>query len=243
MPAVGSICASAISVWRAAQSDTRSGAEQLNRLHFPYEGCKHGDPFVDSGVPDQRWCSHYWRRGNRQVLRPMGNPDRGVMSISDTYSNYSADWWTPPEWMQWVRRTLGCEPFDPCPANWNPGMGCGLEREWMENAYVNHPGSRGSTAKWWSKALKEMVRIDRLIWCAFSVEQLRHMSKLRSPMEMDGWLIMPRDRVSFVWGGECAERRRHGVPATSPAHWAIFWSTVPPHNPPQSSLVVRTCLR
>lgn len=79
-----------------------------------------------------------------------------------------------------------------------------------------------------------------LIWCAFSVEQLRHMHP--SPFHLPGWLVMPRERVAFIWGGpdDPARGRVHGQPGRSPGNWTVFWSTHPPATPPIESVIVRT---
>lgn len=158
------------------------------------------------------------------------------MSLASTYANYSPDWWTPPEWMSWVYDTLG-DVFDPCPQWWDDVLNpSGLEIDWGDRCYVNHPGARGSTQRWWEKAEEEQP--DALIWCAFNVEQLRHLRP--SPLEQPGWLVMPRRRIGFVWGGPTNGKRVHGEVAKSPGNWTVFWTTAQPATPPVESLVLRT---
>jgi len=174
------------------------------------------------------------------------------MSIANTHRDYSADWNTPREWLEWAARTLRvpcAKMFDPCPAGWNPHSDpSGLEIDWLSPSYINHPGakSRGAAAKWWEKYQAEQERrAGRLsiVWCAFSMEQLRHMR--RSPFHMPGWLVMPRTRTSFVWGGPRVIRRgqiirRRGQVAKSPGNWAVFWSNVEPVTPPVECVIART---
>jgi hypothetical protein len=166
--------------------------------------------------------------------------------------------------------------FDPCPGTWQPGDPSGLEIHWQWPAYVNHPGSRGSAQKWWSvaqlqtwtrcrcrvtavppnytKRCKECgerlmgrpLEQSPLIWCAFSVEQLRHMRP--SPLEIPGTLVAPRERVAFLWGGDSGRpekggaMRIHGAPMRSPGNWTVFWASagVEVATPPVESIVVPT---
>ena len=76
------------------------------------------------------------------------------------------------------------------------------------------------------------------VWCGFNIEQLRHL--IPSPLELPGWLILPRRRVSFVWGGPDTDKRKHGEPMRSPGNWTFFWTTVQPADTPGTSLVLRT---
>ena len=161
-------------------------------------------------------------------------------SLANTHRDYSSDWWTPPARMDWVRETLGREPFDPCPQDWSPDTHpCGLTIPWRDGTYINHPGSRGSTKRWWSKAHAEVVgRGIDLIWCMFNIEQLRHMYP--TPLSLDGYLVLPRERTPFIWGGPSNDKRTHGEPCTSPGNWTAWWSSVEPAKPPFESTVLRT---
>jgi len=179
------------------------------------------------------------------------------MTIAKTFENYSHSWGTPPEWMDWVHRTLDCRPdilFDPCSALWTPAMPSGLDIPWEDPSYCNHPGSRGSAQRWWAKYLSEQKRQGgrvRFVWCAFNVESLRHLRP--SPFHLAGWFVWPRDRISFIWGGETipakfdkkrkrwTKERKRGQPAQSPGNSAVFWTNVPPANPPIECVIVRTC--
>lgn len=137
------------------------------------------------------------------------------------YSNHSDQWWTPPEWFSWVYRTLADDElvYDPCPRSWT-GVECGLESDWtMRNVYCNHPGGRGNAQKWWSKYLAEQERHRgrlKFVWCAFNVEQLRHLRP--SPFHLPGWLVMPRERIQFIWGGETDGAKVHGEPCKQPTN-------------------------
>lgn len=175
-------------------------------------------------------------------------------TFAKTYENYSSDWWTPPDWYLWAENTLGGPPvFDPCPSSWDPAQyPSGLDIQWTSPCYVNHPGSRGSTARWWSKYHEEVERLGQqlsIVWCAFSIEQLRHMYP--TPFTLDGWLVLPRDRIGFIWGGpdkvvgtdkKTGESiiRKHGEPAKSPGNWTVFWTTERPAVPPSTCEMVRT---
>ena len=163
---------------------------------------------------------------------------RGMAAV---YANYSPDWWTPEPWMEWARQTLGGDFFDPCPATWSRDHPSGLDIPWPSTIYCNHPGARGSAVEWWAKCMATRACFGddmRLVWCAFSVEQLRHMRP--SPFELDGYLVMPRARVGFVWGGPTKGSRVHGEVARSPANWTVFWSSEEVADPPAESVVVRT---
>ena len=165
------------------------------------------------------------------------------MSIATTYGNYSSDWWTPKQWRVWVTATLGARWHDPCPSDWTPDDLSGLDTRWLSRAYVNHPGARGSSPKWWHKYQLEQQRQGgcmQFVWCAFNIEQLRHLDP--SPFHLPGWLVMPRDRTAFVWGGETTEKpaRIHGEPARSPSNWSVWWTNVAPATPPVDCVIVRT---
>jgi len=184
----------------------------------------------------------------------------GPENISIRHQNYSADWWTPPEWMDWVARTLGSPidgVYDPCPTDWTPERLCGLESCWETVTYCNHPGSRGSGRRWWAKYLAEQERHAgrmRFVWCQFNIESIRHLRP--HPGHLPGWLIWPRDRISFIWGGETipakyhqtgkrkgklkTKERKHGEPAECPGNSAVFWTNVEPATPPTDCVILRT---
>lgn len=166
-------------------------------------------------------------------------------SLAATHSNYSHDWWTPQPWIDWVSETFGHAAwFDPCPQDWSPSRPSGLEVRWPTDTYVNHPGARGSTPHWWQAYMDRSALLPRFIWCAFSVEQLRHMRP--SALELPGWLVAPRERTAFIWGGpdtpatKTSAERIHGQPMKSPGNWAVWWTTVKPAKPPIESIVTRT---
>lgn len=187
-------------------------------------------------------------------------------ALAKTHENYSHDWWTPTEWLEWVHESFMCQTyFDPCPQTWSDAQGSGLCKNWGPRNYVNHPGARGSSAIWWAKANAERALGKELIWCAFSVEQLRHMRP--SPFRLPGWLVLPRERIGFVWGGPDMYRigkssklyteseiktmhdvdtvtlaRKHGEQQTSPGNWTVFWASVKPAPTPVASEIVRTGL-
>lgn len=175
------------------------------------------------------------------------------------YENYSHDWWTPLDWKMWATLTLqrnGGKVMDPCPGDWQPGDPSALEIPWGDCTYLNHPGAKGSTALYWTKLFQEQARHGgrmAFMWCLFNIEQLRHMYP--SPFNLDGWLIMPRDRIKFIWGGpdipaefgvrkgkrvQTKAPRFHGEPMKSPGNWTAFWSTVEPMEPPEPCVIIRT---
>jgi len=170
------------------------------------------------------------------VVSVAGEMEGERVTGSQMYKNYSADWWTPKLWLDWATITLGGAYHDPCPAFYEDGdIPCGLSFVWPDaDWYVNHPGTRGSTKVWWEKSVRELRRYSwrrNLIWCAFSVEQLRHMDP--SPFHLPGWLVMPRGRTSFTSAAT-------GEAGKSPANWAVFWTTAPPAEPPVECVIVRT---
>lgn len=188
----------------------------------------------------------------------MTAPLTGAARSQTIHSEYSHDWGTPPEWLEWVAKTLGSDYFDPCPAQWD-GVADGLEVPWGRSTYCNHPGSRGGVVKWWDKAVREMNEGKELIWCAFSAEQPRYMHP--SLYELPGWIVMPRARLSFIWlgpdmvkvKGKLTERmpehgdmpiaRIHGNPGKSPGNWTVFWTSVAPAEVPEDCVIMRTGVR
>ena len=175
-------------------------------------------------------------------------------SLAKTYAFYSSDWVTPEPWWDWVYSTFGTdEVFDPCPTEWQPGEPSGLDIPWETGSYVNHPGSRGSAQRWWLKYQAERQRLDhmlRFIWCAFNIEQLRHLDP--TPLGQPGFLVMPRNRTPFIWGGPniaekvnsegkvTASARIHGAPMKQPGNWSVWWSTEKPAKPPVESIIILT---
>lgn len=161
------------------------------------------------------------------------------MSVATTYAAYSSGWATPRDWMDWAARTLVCDPkdvFDPCPVHWDSSQISGLDIEWESPCYVNHPGSRGSAAAWWSKYLREQERHGgrlRMVWCAFSVEQFRQMRP--SALELPGWVVWPRRRIAYKRIGFDGDSR-----SNSPSNWSAFWTNVAPATPPLDSIITRT---
>jgi len=161
-------------------------------------------------------------------------------SYAKTHENMSPDWWTPPEWIDWVDETMGDWWHDPCPSDWQEGDPSGLEIDWAANVYCNHPGAkRGSAARWWRKAMDEQC--EKLIWCAFNIEQVRHCYP--SQFDIPGWLVMPRTRTSFIWGGPTGwngTSRVHGEPGKSPGNWSVWWTNIEPAKPPKECIIHRT---
>jgi len=155
-------------------------------------------------------------------------------------SDYSHDWWTPKPWLDWVDRTLGPY-FDPCP-RYKCETYDGLKNEWDGNAfYVNHPGGRGNAQLWWEKTRAESCDLEvPFIWCAFNIEQLRTLKP--SPLVTPGYIIAPKKRLKFLWGGPTQEDppRIHGEPCKSPTRWTVFWSSAMPANPPEDCYIWET---
>lgn len=200
----------------------------------------------------------------------MGGKPRTQASLGATHSNYSGLWGTPngahgsPDWWRWIEctfnRTHDAELFDPCPSSWSPDQPSGLEvpypvdRPW----YVNHPGSKGSTELWWGKAISEYQTASRvvhppqpaLIWCLFSVEQLRFMDPC--PLELPGHMVWPLARTPFISlidydpaeHGKRGKVRRKGCPNLQPGNWSAFWCSehvdVCVASLPVPSIVTRT---
>jgi hypothetical protein len=171
------------------------------------------------------------------------------LTVADTYSDYSHDWHTPPEWWSWINETNANRThYDPCPEDWDPThyQLCDVAN-WIDAfdceddlglVYVNHPGGRGETQRWWTEGVRYVNEGGPLIWCAFNVEQLRHMRP--SPFALDGWLVMPRERIGYLWGGPDTGKRKHGERCKSPANWSVFWTTLKPAPTPVPCTIVRT---
>ena len=175
------------------------------------------------------------------------------MSIATTYSGYSFTWWTPDEWIDWVTATLGEGWTDPCPRDWD-----GVDRpdSIFDSSYWNYPGTRGGVGEFWRRCLLSVEAGGSVAWCAFSSEQPRHM--VPSPYTLPGWLVMPRARIGFIWGGpdmvkvdgklieqnasaeDLPLARTHGEACRSPGNWTIFWTNREPAEPPEECTIVRT---
>jgi hypothetical protein len=78
-------------------------------------------------------------------------------------------------------------------------------------------------------------------------------------MSLRGWLVMPKVRIGFVWGGpdmvkddkgklvpreekfsDRATMRHHGQAMNSPGNWTVFWSSVEPAETPVPCDIIRT---
>lgn len=163
--------------------------------------------------------------------------------MTTTYENYSDKWFTPPAWLDWVSCGIGAGFFDPCPES--PVLD-GLTMPWPARPrYINHPGGkRGVGQAWWARA-QERPDLP-LVWCAFSVEQLRTLNP--SPLTLPGYLYLPKKRLRFIWGGPAGftnskgklVKRTPGEPARSPSNWAVFWSNVVMGPTPEPCFEVRT---
>ena len=179
-------------------------------------------------------------------------------SLAKTHTNYSPMWGTAPDWLEWVTATLGGPWWDPCPADWQPGDEDGLLMPWTFPSYCNHPGAKGSTKKWWTHAVSEMVRDTHakgrkspFIWCGFNIEQVRHMGF--QLLYLDGYLVLPNKRIPYVWLGKdlYSEKtgkllRKHGQLCKSVGNWSFFFSTVEPAPLPkgyEQSVILRTGYR
>ncbi len=139
---------------------------------------------------------------------------------------YSDKWYTPPEWLAWVRDELGEDYFDPCPAGWSEGDLDGLTVPWTcAPTYVNHPGGRGNPQKWWDRTMAECYwgagEFSKLIWAAFNIEQLRYLKN--GPLTRHGYLYLPKKRIAWV---------RAAGGKSSPTHWAGFWMNRKALTPP-----------
>lgn len=143
------------------------------------------------------------------------------------HSAESGEWYTPPEWIELVRETLGSIDFDPCssakaneivksdkyatvPGPWISGC----------NVFVNPPGScRPSllykfgtceNAKRCSCKLpqtflarciqQEVFTGSDIIYLAFSVNQLRQLGKLlrNAPSDLCVSVATPHDRIAYL---------------------------------------------
>lgn len=165
--------------------------------------------------------------------------------LAKAHATYSHDWWTPPEWIKWVAKTLGSYWFDPCPVDWD-GKLDGLRALWtptpgrawdyanehnLPPLYVNHPGGRGQAQLWWDRFREHSWYSPGAIWCGFNLEQLRTLDP--SPLQLDGWLVVPRKRIAYIDG-------RTGERAKSPSQATFFWLNVEPAEPPEPCIITRT---
>jgi hypothetical protein len=173
------------------------------------------------------------------------------MPHHDPHENYSSDWQTPREWVEWARETMGRIDCDPCasPNPWDNFAAIdnitadGLELPWCGAVYCNPPGSNSSESvrAWWEKAMRETRCAEpetrcgqpgttmALVWCLFNCEHVRILRP--SPLDLDGWLVIPSRRVAFVRGGDAIK---------SPRNWTWFWSNREPAPTPVLSWICRT---
>ena len=153
---------------------------------------------------------------------------------TDPHKNYSSDWQTPPEWVQWASETMGGIDLDPCGHSTAPSSKVaghyfdgiaydGLASKWKGRVYVNPPGSNSnkSVREWWSHAMMQIDQLDALVWCFFNYEAVFGMEP--SPLDLPGWMVMPQRRVGFFRDGKRIRSARNRT-------W--FWTTKPPAPPP-----------
>jgi len=158
----------------------------------------------------------------------------------DPHVNYSSDWGTPPEWVEWVRATMGGIDLDPCgPDDGSNPIGArrvyappgldGLREPWRGRVYCNPPGANSidSVKPWWSWAMSR--RLSALTWCFFNAEAVK--SVRPTPLDLHGYLVIPLKRVAFM---------RNGKRQKSPRNWAWFWTTREPAPAPVECRIIPT---
>jgi hypothetical protein len=164
--------------------------------------------------------------------------------VSDPHKNYRSDWQTPPEWVEWVHRTMGGIDLDPCAPvqledyDDNPTLAGslftpaenGLAQEWSGLVYVNPPGSNSvrSVREWWEHAHRQTA-IDALTWCFFNCEAAQTLTP--DPFKLPGYMVIPRKRVAFMTDGKLGK---------SPFNRTWFWTTSHPASTPIDCNIIRT---
>jgi hypothetical protein len=159
---------------------------------------------------------------------------------ADPHKNYFDAWQTPPEWVEWARETMGGIDLDPCSTDdgeigWSnlTKSDDGLEHHWHGRVYCNPPGDRQgkSVPRWWGKARGHLLEgdLESLVFCFFNWEAV--ISARPDPLLVDGWLVLPVRRVSFL---------RDGKAVKSPRNRAAFWTSTMPAQPPVTSYIVPT---
>ena len=142
------------------------------------------------------------------------------------HSAESGEWYTPPEWIELVRETLGSIDFDPCSsAKANEIVRAKIYEtctrdSWLNaNIFVNPPGScrpsllyKFGTCKnskrCSCKLPQEFIRRSMqaamggadIIYLAFSVNQLRQLGKLlrHVPHKLGVSVATPHDRIAYL---------------------------------------------
>lgn len=129
-----------------------------------------------------------------------------MMSRSDDRENYSAEWYTPPDWMAWIARQMEGDVYDP----FQPGRDDAMTAPWGAETYANHPGRAGGDARrWWARYRAQAGHIRRIVWAIFNVEHLVQLHP--SPLQLPGTLVWPLRRIAWVDGRDGCRDQPRGV--------------------------------
>lgn len=151
------------------------------------------------------------------------------------HSSKSVEWYTPAEYIEAARATMGGIDLDPAScilAQETVKAKCfytkhsdGLSRKWSGRVWLNPPGGLiqgqgSSTLVWWTKLLAEVDagRVQQALFLGFTLEVLRSFQ----PRVRDMSFCIPRQRIRFVDAS--------GVPQKRPTHANVILLLGPDAN-------------
>lgn len=145
------------------------------------------------------------------------------------HSKKTVEWYTPREYVESARATMGGIDLDPASSHVANktvlapvffGLN-GLNERWGGKVFLNPPGGdapKGSPTKsnavlWWSKLAHEyrIGNIEQAIFMGFSIEILQATQNLACDQPLDFPYCIPRERIRWI-------DHRTLAPARMPAH-------------------------
>ena len=135
------------------------------------------------------------------------------------HSAASAEWYTPPEYIEAARRVLNGIDLDPAScaeANatvqadhyYSAGSDT-FTRLWAGSVLLNPPG--GLVREFWQHLVAEWTigRVTEAIWIGYSLEQLQMLQRF-DVTPLDFPMCVPRRRIAFVSPGSSKRSPAHG---------------------------------
>lgn len=128
------------------------------------------------------------------------------------HAHGSADWMTPPAYIEAARKVMGGIDLDPASDEeaslivkapmyytaWSDGLA--VHNQWKGRIFLNPPG--GLVREFWARLVHEYARkrgVDQAVWIGYSLEQLQTLQRafvLATPL--DFMFCVPDRRIAFV---------------------------------------------
>lgn len=131
------------------------------------------------------------------------------------HSAETAEWYTPAEYVEAARATMGCIDVDPAScdvaqrtvkaARYYTAESDGLKQLWHGNVFLNPPGGENNegslVAQFWRKAMLEWqhARLKQLVYVGYALEQLATLQNVAAGFTpLDCSICVPRKRIRFT---------------------------------------------